>query len=101
VAALGSITPRRRFAATLYALSTAEGGRRRSFTTGYAPQFFFLTAGVTGVIDLADGVPVEPGAHAEVTVELGRDSAIDVGLDFAVREGNRTIGAGTITALLD
>jgi elongation factor Tu len=101
VAAPGSITPRRRFAATLYALSAAEGGRRRSFTTGYAPQFFFLTAGVTGVIDLADGVPVEPGAHAEVTVELGRDSAIDVGLDFAVREGNRTIGAGTITALLD
>jgi len=100
VAQPGSITPRRRFGATLYALGAAEGGRRRSFTSGYSPQFFFLTAGVTGVVAVADGVPVEPGSHAEITVELGREVAIDVGLDFAVREGNRTIGAGTITRLL-
>jgi elongation factor Tu len=99
VAEPGSITPRRRFGATLYALSAAEGGRRRSFTSGYSPQFFFLTAGVTGVVATADGVPVEPGSHADITVELGREVAIDVGLDFAVREGNRTIGAGTITRL--
>jgi len=96
----GSITPRRRFGAALYALSAAEGGRHRPFATGYSPQFFFLTAGVTGVVTVVDGAPVLPGTHAEVTVELGRDVAIDVGLDFAVREGNRTIGAGTITELL-
>jgi len=101
VAQPGSINPRRRFAATLYALSPAEGGRGRPFVSGYSPQFFFLTAGVTGVVDVVGGAPVAPGSHAEITVELGRDVAIDVGLDFAVREGNRTIGAGTITELLD
>jgi elongation factor Tu len=100
VAEPGSITPRRRFGATLYALGAAEGGRRRPFVSGYSPQFFFLTAGVTGVVTVAGDTPVLPGAHAAITVELGRDVAIDVGLDFAVREGNRTIGAGTITELL-
>ena len=84
VAEPGSIQPRRRFGAS-----------------GYSPQFFFLTAGVTGVVTVVRGVPVLPGTHTEVTVELGRDVAIDVGLDFAVREGNRTIGAGTVTELLD
>ena len=101
VAQPGSITPRRRFAATLMALSAAEGGRRRPFASGYAPQFFFLTAGVTGTVTVDDGTPVEPGAHAAVTVELTREVALDTGLDFAVREGNRTIGAGTITAVID
>jgi elongation factor Tu len=100
VAAPGSIVPRRRFGATLYALGPAEGGRHRPFVSGYSPQFFFLTAGVTGVVTVVDGAPVLPGTHAEVTVELGRDVAIDVGLDFAVREGSRTVGAGTITELL-
>ena len=99
VARPGSITPQRRFTASLYALGADEGGRRRPFASGYAPQFFFLTAGVTGVITVVDGQPVQPGAHAEVTVELQRPVAIDVGLDFAVREGNRTVGAGTITSL--
>ena len=98
-AAPGSITPRRRFAATLYALSAEEGGRRRPFATGYAPQFFFLTAGVTGTVTVDDGTLVAPGTHAAVTVELGREVALDTGLDFAVREGNRTIGAGTVTAV--
>jgi elongation factor Tu len=98
-AAPGSITPCTRFTANLYALSATEGGRRRGFTTGYAPQFFFLTAGVTGTITIPDHATVEPGAHATVTVELGRPAALDVGLDFAVREGNRTVGAGTITGL--
>ena len=97
VAAPGSITPRRRFRANLYALAAAEGGRHRPFTSGYSPQFFFLTAGVTGTVTV-DG-PVQPGDHAEVEVDLAREVAIDEGLDFAVREGNRTIGAGTITQL--
>jgi len=95
----GSVEPRRRFAARLYALGANEGGRRRPFASGYSPQFFFLTAGVTGVISVDAGVPVAPGSHAEVTVELQRTVALDVGLDFAVREGNRTVGAGTVTRL--
>ncbi len=101
VAEPGSITPRRRFTATLYALSADEGGRRRPFVSGYAPQFFFLTAGVAGTITVAGDVPVQPGDHAAITVDLGRDVAIDIGLDFAVREGNRTVGAGTITSVFD
>ena len=86
-------------AATLYALGPEEGGRRRPFASGYCPQFFFLTAGVTGVISVDAGGPVAPATHAEVTVELQRPVALDIGLDFAVREGNRTVGAGTITTL--
>ena len=100
VAEPGSITPRRRFGATLYALAADEGGRRRPFISGYAPQFFFLTAGVTGRITVDDGLLVSPGEHAIITVELGQAVALDVGLDFAVREGNRTIGAGMIAAVL-
>ncbi|MGH1503807.1 MAG: elongation factor Tu [Acidimicrobiales bacterium] len=99
VCAPGSIAPRHRFRANLYALSADEGGRRRPFGSGYAPQFFFLTAGVTGTITLADGGVVQPGDHTVIDVELGRPVALDVGLDFAVREGNRTIGAGSITAV--
>ena len=100
VAEPGSITPRRRFTANLYALGAEEGGRRRPFGTGYAPQFFFLTAGVTGTITVENDGLIQPGDHAVVTVDLGRDVAIDTGLDFAVREGNRTVGAGTITSVL-
>ncbi len=92
----GSIVPRQRFTATLYALSAEEGGRRRPFGSGYAPQFHFLTAGVTGTISLPDGELVRPGDHARIEVVLQRGVALDVGLDFAVREGSRTIGAGTI-----
>ncbi len=108
VCAPGSIEPRQRFRASFYALGPEEGGRRRPFAAGYAPQFFFLTAGVTGAISLvaaADGGAgtglVHPGDHAEIEVELGRPVALAVGLDFAMREGNRTIGAGTITAIHD
>ena len=64
-----------------------------------APQFFFLTAGVTGVITTEDGAPVQPGSRCDVQVTLQRPVAIDVGLTFAMREGNRTIGAGTITTI--
>ncbi len=95
----GSIVPRPRFTARLYALSAAEGGRRRPFGPGYAPQFFFLTASVTGRITGPEGLVIHPGDHAEVTVELHRPVALDVGLDFALREGNRTVGAGTVTAI--
>ncbi|MEM9613677.1 MAG: elongation factor Tu [Actinomycetota bacterium] len=106
VCAPGSIEPRQRFRARFYALGPNEGGRKRPFSDGYAPQFFFLTAGVTGTIsvvadreDQTGSGLVHPGDHAEIEVELGRPVAIAVGLDFAMREGNQTIGAGTITAV--
>jgi len=103
VAAPGSIATRRRFDANLYVLGADEGGRRRPFTDGYAPQFFFLTAGVTGIIntanDGADGTVVHPGDHVAVKVELQRPVALDVGMTFAVRAGHRTVGAGTVTAV--
>ncbi len=99
VCAPGSIEPQHQFGANLYVLAEDEGGRRRPFSTGYAPQFFFLTAGVTGTITVADNTPVQPGTHTQVHVELQRPAALDIGLDFAIREGNRTIGAGTITTI--
>ena len=99
VSAPGSIQPQRRFTANLYALGADEGGRRRPFSSGYAPSFYFLTAGVTGTITVEDDAVVNPGSHVEIRAELQRPAALDVGLDFAIREGNRTIGAGTITAI--
>ena len=99
VCAPGSIEPRHELGASVYVLSEEEGGRRRPFASGYAPQFFFLTAGVTGVITVPDGTMIQPGTHCDVQVQLQRGVAVDVGLDFAIREGNRTIGAGTITAV--
>ena len=99
VCAPGSIEPQDQLQASVYVLSEEEGGRRRPFGSGYAPQFFFLTAGVTGVITVPDGSVIQPGTHCDVQVQLQRGVAVDVGLDFAIREGNRTIGAGTITAL--
>ena len=95
----GSIVPRQQFSAEVYVLAAEEGGRTRPFASGYAPQFFFLTAGVTGVITIPDGSMIQPGTHCTVNVQLGRPVAVDVGLDFAIREGNRTIGAGTITSI--
>ena len=99
VCAPGSIEPQSVLTASVYVLSKEEGGRNKPFFSGYAPQFFFLTAGVTGVITVDDGVPVQPGSRCDVRVVLQRPVAIDVGLTFAMREGNRTIGAGTITTI--
>ncbi len=96
VAAVGSIVPQQRFTASLYVLGADEGGRQRPFGSGYAPQFFFLTAGVTGVIDTEASV-VHPGDHVSAEVQLQRPVSLDAGMTFAVREGNRTVGAGTVT----
>ena len=101
VCAPGSIEPQRELTASVYVLNKEEGGRSKPFFSGYAPQFFFLTAGVTGVITVDDGIPVQPGTRCDVQVTLQRPVAIDVGLTFAMREGNRTIGAGTITTISD
>ncbi|MEQ4305914.1 elongation factor Tu [Plantactinospora sp. B6F1] len=101
VALPGSVTPHRRFTAQLYALTTAEGGRRTPFHANYRPQFYFRTTDVVGAVDLGELPQVAPGDTVTITVELGKPIAMDVGLGFAVREGGRTVAAGTVTALLD
>jgi elongation factor Tu len=102
VALPGSVTPHRRFTARLYALSTAEGGRHTPFVANYRPQFYFRTTDVPGAVELGEQVSmVAPGDTVDLTVELGRPVAMEVGLGFAVREGGRTVAAGTVTGLLD
>ncbi|BFU44418.1 elongation factor Tu [Krasilnikovia sp. MM14-A1004] len=101
VALAGSVTPHRRFAARVYALTAAEGGRHTPFLANYRPQFYFRTTDVPGSLDLGETLTVAPGDTVELTVELGKPVAMDVGLGFAVREGGRTVAAGTVTALLD
>jgi elongation factor Tu len=101
VAAPGSVTPHRRFTARLYALTSDEGGRRTPFFANYRPQFYFRTTDVPGAIDLGETTMVLPGETVDLTVELGKPVAMDVGLGFAVREGGRTVAAGTVTAMLD
>jgi elongation factor Tu len=101
VAAPGTVTPHRRFAARLYALTSAEGGRHTPFVANYRPQFYFRTTDVPGSIDLGTTAMVMPGDTVDLTVELGKPVAMDVGLGFAVREGGRTVAAGAVTALLD
>ncbi|MEV7414058.1 elongation factor Tu [Streptomyces sp. NPDC089919] len=100
VAAPGSVTPRRRFSAQVYLLSAKEGGRRTALTTGYRPQFYIRTADVVGDVDLGEAGAARPGETVTMTVELGRDVPLEGGLGFAIREGGRTVGAGTVTALL-
>jgi elongation factor Tu len=102
IAAPGSITPHSHFEAQVYALRADEGGRRKPFFTGYRPQFYFRTTDVNGALHLDDGSEmVMPGDTATMTVDLGKPIAMEVGLGFAVREGNKTVAAGTITRLLD
>lgn len=99
VAAPGSVVPRRRFTAEVYVLSAAEGGRRTAVSTGYRPQFYIRTADVVGDVDLGATAVARPGDTVAMTVELGREVPLEVGLGFAVREGGRTVGAGTVTGL--
>ncbi|CAL9380498.1 Elongation factor Tu [Streptomyces sp. enrichment culture] len=101
VAAPGSVEPRRRFTAQVYVLSAREGGRRTPLTTGYRPQFYIRTADVVGAVDLGAAAAAQPGETVAMTVELGRDVPLEAGLGFAVREGGRTVGAGTVTTVLD
>jgi elongation factor Tu len=101
VARPGSVTPHRRFTARLYALTTAEGGRHTPFFGNYRPQFYFRTTDVPGSVDLGETTMVMPGDTVDLTVELGRAVAMHVGLGFAVREGGRTVAAGTVTEVLD
>lgn len=99
VAAPGSVTPRSRFTAQVYVLSAREGGRTTPVVTGYRPQFYIRTADVVGDIDLGEVGVARPEETVTMTVELGREMPLEPGLGFAIREGGRTVGAGTVTAV--
>jgi elongation factor Tu len=98
----GSITPHTKFKAEVYVLSKDEGGRHTPFVTGYRPQFFFRTTDVTGSVNLPEGVEmVMPGDNANLNIELITPIAMEKGLKFAIREGGRTIGAGSVTDIIE
>ncbi|WP_436529236.1 elongation factor Tu [Actinoplanes sp. HUAS TT8] len=102
LAAPGSVRPHQVFKARMYALTAAEGGRHTPFEANYRPQFYFHTTDVSGGLDLGGLDLVMPGDTLDpVTVTLGKPVALEVGLGFAVREGNRTVAAGTVTEILD
>ncbi|MFM2276734.1 MAG: hypothetical protein RIT12_130 [Actinomycetota bacterium] len=96
----GSITPHTGFDGNVYILSKDEGGRHNPFYANYRPQFYFRTTDVTGVITLPAGTEmVMPGDTTEMSVELIQPIAMEEGLRFAIREGGRTVGAGTVTKI--
>jgi len=98
----GSITPHKRFRAEIYALKKEEGGRHTPFFSGYRPQFYFRTTDVTGTVKLPSGVEmVMPGDNVNLEIELISLVAMEKGLRFAIREGGRTVGAGTVTEILE
>jgi len=102
IAKPGSITPHSHFKAQVYVLSKDEGGRHTPFFTGYRPQFYFRTTDITGNIALSEGVEmIMPGDNTEMEVKLIAPIAMEEGLRFAVREGGRTIGAGSITKIVE
>jgi elongation factor Tu len=96
----GSVRPHTRFRADVYLLSAREGGRRSGFASNYRPQFYFRTSDVVGAVSLDEAPIALPGDTVAMTVELGRPVAMDRGLGFAIREGGRTVGAGTVGELL-
>ncbi len=97
----GSITPHTNFKSSVYVLSKEEGGRHTPFFKGYRPQFYFRTTDVTGVAELPEGVEmVMPGDNVELQIELITPVAMEKGLRFAIREGGRTVGAGTISEII-
>ena len=97
----GSITPHTNFEAQVYVLTKEEGGRHKPFFSNYRPQFYFRTTDVTGTIALPEGTEMcMPGDNTEMLVELIAPIAMDEGLRFAIREGGRTVGAGTVTKII-
>ena len=102
VAAVGSITPHKKFKCEAYILTKEEGGRHTPFFNGYRPQFYFRTTDVTGVTTLKAGTEmVMPGDRVEMEVELISPIAMEKELRFAIREGGRTVGAGVVTAIVE
>jgi elongation factor Tu len=96
----GSVTPHTKFKAQVYVLTKEEGGRHTPFYNGYRPQFYLRTTDVTGAIGLPDGAEmIMPGDHVEMSVDLITPIALEVGQRFAIREGGRTVGAGSITSI--
>jgi len=97
----GSVTPHMKFTAAVYVLTKEEGGRHTAFLTNYRPQFYFRTTDITGVITLPAGTEmVMPGDNVTLTVELIHPIAIEKGTKFSIREGGRTVGAGTVSEIL-
>jgi elongation factor Tu len=102
IAKPGSITPHTKFKAEAYVLTKEEGGRHTPFFTGYRPQFYFRTTDVTGVAQLPEGVEmVMPGDNVAMEIELIAPIAMEKGLRFAIREGGRTVGAGTVSDIIE
>jgi elongation factor Tu len=98
----GSITPHKKFKGEVYVLTKEEGGRHTPFFTGYRPQFYFRTTDVTGVAHLPEGVEmVMPGDNVAMEIELITPIALEKGLRFAIREGGRTVGAGTVSEVVE
>ena len=101
LAAPGTCTPHTKFKGTIYILTKDEGGRHKPFFTGYRPQFYFRTTDVTGSVELPPGTEmVMPGDNVELTAELIHPIAMEEGMRFAIREGGRTIGAGTVSKII-
>ena len=97
----GSVTPHTKFTAQVYVLTKEEGGRHTPFFANYRPQFYFRTTDVTGVIELPAGVEmVMPGDNIEMTVELIHPIALEQGTKFSIREGGRTVGAGSVFSII-
>ena len=102
VAKPGSITPHTKFKGEVYVLKKDEGGRHTPFFSGYRPQFYLRTTDVTGVAELPEGTEmVMPGDNVTMNVELISPVAMEKGLRFAIREGSRTIGAGTVAEIVE
>ena len=98
----GGAAPHKTFRAEVYVLTKDEGGRHTPFFANYRPQFYFRTADVTGTVQLGDGVEmVMPGDSAEFTIELNKPIALEARSRFAIREGNRTVGAGVVTEIVE
>ena len=98
----GSVTPHHKIKGQVYVLKKEEGGRHTPFLTNYRPQFYFRTTDVTGVITLPDGVEMcMPGDNVEMGIELIYPVAMEKGLRFSIREGGRTVGAGSITEIIE
>ena len=102
LAKTGSVKPHTKFKAQVYVLSKEEGGRHKPFVANYRPQFYFRTTDITGAIKLPEGVDmVMPGDNVEMDVELIHPVAVENGTKFSIREGGKTVGAGSVVAIQD
>ena len=98
----GTVHPHKKFEAQVYVLSKEEGGRHTPFFTNYRPQFYFRTTDVTGVVTLPEGTEmVMPGDNVTMTVELIAPIAVENGTKFSIREGGHTVGAGSVTNIIE